>query len=460
MNELAIVICNWNKEKYVLNCIQSVLDSSIDSFDLIVVDNASTDNSVKSIKNRFGDQVQLICNGENLGGSGGFNTGIKYAVENNYKYICLLDNDVIVEANAIKNMREYIQDNNEVGVVGAKIFVMETENFIQEIGAQLHSSKFNIKLNYDQQYDNDQIPNVVDCDYVPACALMTSVENIKKFGFMDQEFFLYWDDIDWCYRMKKSGKKIVALNNAIVWHKRGGSTTTNTFPLYYFQRNRVQFYLTHLEKEKYTDFATALFEEFARFSYFGALKKRFNATKTFLLAIEDALDNIRGKAPVNRIYNKETESTVLEQLMINEKRKVFLIASEEEKFRNKGFAGYYSHIVSGLLKINPKLEIILYCDFNITLTDEVKDKVTIKPLKTLNTYENVLRIKVVKHLLDYTNQESENVIYEYVLDSYQNFVSLHNLEQILENYHQYRNIIMNTLVPTFVQRMSENSIIQ
>ena len=77
MKRVAAVICNYNKEKFVLECIQSVTESAFEKLDIIVVDNASSDGSVESIRNRFGSRVKLFVNGENLGGSGGFNTGIR-----------------------------------------------------------------------------------------------------------------------------------------------------------------------------------------------------------------------------------------------------------------------------------------------------------------------------------------------------------------------------------------------
>lgn len=76
-----VVICNYNKSQYVVKCIQSVLESNVDDYDVFVVDNASTDDSVEMIENIYSDKVTLIKNKENLGGSGGFNTGIRRVVD-------------------------------------------------------------------------------------------------------------------------------------------------------------------------------------------------------------------------------------------------------------------------------------------------------------------------------------------------------------------------------------------
>jgi len=77
MKSIGIVICNYNKRDYVMQCIQSVIDSKMQDFDIYVVDNASQDDSVEMIQKQYGNKVNLIVNKENLGGSGGFNTGLR-----------------------------------------------------------------------------------------------------------------------------------------------------------------------------------------------------------------------------------------------------------------------------------------------------------------------------------------------------------------------------------------------
>lgn len=102
MNPLAIIICNFNKQDFIVPCIQSVLDSSFSFFDLFVVDNASTDLSVPLLKQHFGSKISILQNSINLGGSGGFNTGLCHALSLGYSYLLLLDNDVVLAPDAIE----------------------------------------------------------------------------------------------------------------------------------------------------------------------------------------------------------------------------------------------------------------------------------------------------------------------------------------------------------------------
>ena len=81
VKQTGIVVCTYNKKDYVERCVQSIFDSHATDYDVIVVDNASTDGTVEMLKDVFGERITLLCNEENLGGSGGFNTGLRYALE-------------------------------------------------------------------------------------------------------------------------------------------------------------------------------------------------------------------------------------------------------------------------------------------------------------------------------------------------------------------------------------------
>ena len=101
MNPIGVVICNYNKKEFVLQCIQSVLESKVHNFDVYMVDNASTDGSAEAVRKNYGEQVTILENKENLGGSGGFNTGLRVVRDKGYSYFMCLDDDASVDENAI-----------------------------------------------------------------------------------------------------------------------------------------------------------------------------------------------------------------------------------------------------------------------------------------------------------------------------------------------------------------------
>ena len=120
-----IVICNYNKSSYVVNCIQSVLESDTTDYDIYMVDNASSDDSVSAVKKCFGDAVTILENPANLGGSGGFNTGLRMVLERGYPYIWCLDNDVLVDESALSALLQFLIAHPEVGMAGSKVYHMD-----------------------------------------------------------------------------------------------------------------------------------------------------------------------------------------------------------------------------------------------------------------------------------------------------------------------------------------------
>ena len=125
MNDLVIVICNWNKRNDLIKCLDSVALATSSKTDVIVVDNASSDGSVEMLESYRVRPIRLIKNKENLGGTGGFNTGLREALSGNYKYVHLLDNDVIVDENTFRNSYNLLENEPSIGAVGSKLYQLD-----------------------------------------------------------------------------------------------------------------------------------------------------------------------------------------------------------------------------------------------------------------------------------------------------------------------------------------------
>ncbi|GIW47378.1 MAG: hypothetical protein KatS3mg078_1255 [Deltaproteobacteria bacterium] len=217
--KVAIVTVNWNKRDYVLNLLNSLKHINYDNYNIIVVDNASTDDSVTAIKEHF-PNVNLIVNSENLGGTGGFNTGIKYVLEatDKYKYIWLLDNDAVVEKDTLIELVNVAEKDEAVGIVGSMI--MESDkNFIVELGGFVNWSNGTWKPNLrNHRADYLNLEDAVEVDYVAACSALIRVKVLREIGVMDERYFLHWDDIDLSLRVRKSGFKVKAVPKSRVCH--------------------------------------------------------------------------------------------------------------------------------------------------------------------------------------------------------------------------------------------------
>lgn len=122
MNPIGVVICNYNKKDFVLQCVQSVLESKEKNFDIYVVDNASSDGSAEALKKAYGNRITVIENKENLGGSGGFNTGLRIVRDKGYSYFMCLDDDAAVDENALSVLYHYMEEHTDTGMAGCRVY--------------------------------------------------------------------------------------------------------------------------------------------------------------------------------------------------------------------------------------------------------------------------------------------------------------------------------------------------
>lgn len=310
MKSIGIVICNYNKKEYVIACIKSVLESIITDYDIFVIDNASNDGSAEAIPHEYGSLVTVIRNETNLGGSGGFNTGIRFVAAKGYQYVCCLDNDVLLDENALSCMKEFMEANPNVGMVGAKIYHMQNPAYIQQYGLTIDFTACQATTLYADVLDSDSIPEVIYCDTVAACVAMIPVSVIKKVGAMPEDNFIYWDDMEWGYRIKQEGYQVAAIASAKALHEMGANKErSDTFITYYMWRNRIHFFMKYtksqdLEKMSLTMLSSVFFD-----LYEAMYRKEYYVNQTILMAFKDTVDGIRGKAQDDRIFRNDRSNS-------------------------------------------------------------------------------------------------------------------------------------------------------
>lgn len=307
MKQIGIVICNYNKKDDVLACIRSVLESKFQDYDIYVVDNASVDGSAEAISNTYGEQVTLLVNQENLGGSGGFNTGLRAAFQKEYPYLMCVDNDALLDENAVGNLLAFLQEHPETGIAAAKIYHREAPDYVQQFGQKIDFENFCTDVTYLNAYEDGSMPEYVYTDAVAACALMIRRSVIEKIGFMPEENFLYWDDTEWCYLCNRAGWKVASVGNAMALHAMGAKKELeNTFPTYYAWRNWLRFFMRYTEPEEWEAMAGTFLDSMFQIVYEGLHKGEKNRTRTVMLAYDDALHGVTGKAGENRIFTLDT----------------------------------------------------------------------------------------------------------------------------------------------------------
>lgn len=315
MKTTGVVICNYNKVDYVINCIQSVLESKTDDYDIFVVDNGSTDGSADKITELYGSQVTLLQNRENLGGSGGFNTGIRKVVSAGYKYVWCLDNDVIVDEHALDTLVDFMETHPGVGMTGSKVVHMEDTGVIQQYGLTVDFEQFCVEANYYNYYDSPDIPEVIYPDAVAACSVLVRSSLIEVIGLMPEENFLYWDDTEWGIRCHLAGYQVASLGASVAAHAMGQKKeSVNTFATYYSWRNWILFFVKYVREEQLSILCDTFLNGIFDIVYEGLYRGEENKAKTVLFAYDDALHLNMGKASEDKIFDVDKNDTKLRAL--------------------------------------------------------------------------------------------------------------------------------------------------
>lgn len=289
--KISTIILNFNGMNETLECLQSVNSASRKNIDLevVVVDNNSQDDSKKSLRKIKG--IKFIENTQNLGFSGGMNTGIKYALGNGATHIVLLNNDTIVSQNLFVNL---FSASEKAHIVAPKIYFAKGFEFHKDryqkselgkviwyAGGQIDWQNVIGKHIGVDEVDGGQFEKQKEIDFATGCCLLVKREVFEKIGFLDEKYFLYLEDMDFSVRAKKAGFKITFDPKSILWHKNASSAGGSGSPLqeYYFTRNRLIFafkyapirtklaILKHTVKNATTSARIAAVVDFLRFHY-------------------------------------------------------------------------------------------------------------------------------------------------------------------------------------------------
>jgi len=212
---LNIYVLNWNQAEITVDCITSLigLNSPID-YKIFIIDNGSTDNSIKVFSQTFPD-IKILRNETNLGYQGGMNTGIKHAINHSVEFLMLLNNDTVVDHQVLNIIFDSLPD--DASLVSPGIYFCNNREKLCALGGNYHPLFLEILGKPNDVYDPPK--EVINYEFIPSHAWVVRVNVFKSIGLLDQNFFpIYYDDLDFCLRMKKHGLKLYLIPQAKIYH--------------------------------------------------------------------------------------------------------------------------------------------------------------------------------------------------------------------------------------------------
>ena len=284
--KVSIIILNWNTYEETIECLKSLQKITYPNYEIIVVDNGSTNNSLRVLKEWKESKITLISTGKNLGASGGRNVGINYTMGNKTDYILTLDNDTVVSPDFLEPLVKIGESDKRIGITGSKIYYYDKPTKIYAAGGKVNWWKgggYNSGMNRSNKKKYNKIR---ERNFLTGCSLLIKRKVIEELGKLDEDYF-FWggEDLDYCVRAKRKGYQLVYVPKSIVWHKVDMSVRKEPGRfLYHFYRSKILF----MKKRSPLFFKIIFFFNFKIYLQFLKMKWWLKKRPLFLSAIRKA----------------------------------------------------------------------------------------------------------------------------------------------------------------------------
>jgi GT2 family glycosyltransferase len=237
------VIVNWNLWPDTAKCVESLLAAQLPLDRVIVVDNASHDDSMVCLKARFGPGLSVLASPRNVGYGGGCNLGIERALEHGAEWILLLNNDTYVAPTFFSEFGHAIERGPQYAAFGPLIMYARRPDRIWRLGERRVLGSLITHSLYRDALEPKSLPNLLPVDFVTGCAMLVRADVFKRAGTFDTLSFMYAEDVDFCWRMHLAGYRLAAAPRAKMWHKVSASSNLDRPAAGYWRvQNQIQFY--------------------------------------------------------------------------------------------------------------------------------------------------------------------------------------------------------------------------
>lgn len=242
---VTVIIVAWNQLEKTLSCLETVAALDYSGTHILLVDNGSTPPLSAVVAEHF-PSVKVLRLESNLGFAGGYNAGLRHALQGEANLFLLLNNDTIVAPNALSHLVTEAVSAADIGLVTAKIYYASDPQRIWTVGNNLNVF-LDITDGGDKQLDTGQWNDLRDIDFAPFCGIIIKREVLEQVGFIDEDFFLYYEDMDFCRRARQAGYRIRLQPAAHIWHDVSASSGGQDSPLkrYWIAQSSGRYFRKH-----------------------------------------------------------------------------------------------------------------------------------------------------------------------------------------------------------------------
>jgi len=234
---VSIIILNWNGSADTAECLRSLRAIDYPRYEIVLVDNASQGDDVAQLRAEFGDSVRIIENDRNSGFAGGCNIGIRDAISRSPDYLLLLNNDTVVEPDFLSRMVEAARQLPDLAAACPKSYFYDEPEVLYSTGGTVNLWTASSRQVGRGERDRGQYERLERRNYADGVCMLIPRSAIDRVGLLDEDYFAYWEETDWCLRARERGLYSYYVPSARIRHKAARSSAPDSAFYYRFRRN-------------------------------------------------------------------------------------------------------------------------------------------------------------------------------------------------------------------------------
>lgn len=310
--KVSVVIVNFNGKIYLERCLRSVLNNSYSDFETIVVDNFSQDGSVEHIRGLFGkyERLKVVQNEKNFGPAFARNVGIRLATG---KYIAFLDNDTRVHPDWLKEAIKFFETDPKIGACQCKLILDDTDDIIDCVGEYLGQNGFLVQVVIPgEEKDIGQYDHIGEVFAAKSAAMIARKDVLHRIGGFDNDYFIYMEESDLCWRIWLQGYKIILISTSVVYHKFGTSSIVlpekvNYLVKFHGTKNYISTLIKNMEFKNLLKILPLHIILWSGIAFIFLLKRQFKSTRWILQGILWNFTNRKNIIIKRKIIQKQRE---------------------------------------------------------------------------------------------------------------------------------------------------------